>query len=276
MQPLTKWDDSIIISFAVPAYIHVRTAFELVAEAINFLSKTASNVGLTLVTEAPVMDGEDVGFCISLEDDTSVLEGRGRAASVVDRGPFAAADERFEIVLTALALDDRNARMFERVLDAQKKVSVPSSSSSVSWPPSMMPEDFEPGLQDPPRGSLVPALVPQELEAQELAAHDLDAADHESDHDHESEQHPDDRSSQTRVVRAEELLRSASLSVHGHGAAEALPLPSELVARARSLAPALAGRAGHRPTAGQVVVHALRLGLAVLETQVADDAWKPE
>jgi hypothetical protein len=272
MQPLTNWDDSIIIVVAVPAYIHVRTGFELVAEAISFLSKTATQQGLTLVHQAPVLDGEDVGFCVTLEDDTCVLEGRGTASSIVDRGPFAATEERFEIALSSLTLDERNTRMLERILDAQRNASVPSAPG-ISWPPSMMPEDFEP-VEAPPRGSLVPPLVPQATELTPTT--DLDAADLEADHeDAEEDGTPEDRSSQTRVVRAEELLRSASVSIHGLGSSsEELPLPSELVARARSLAPALQDRAGLKPTAAQVVVHALRLGLAVLETQVAEDAWK--
>lgn len=255
----------------MPAYIHVRTGFELVAEAISFLSKTASQSGLTLVHQAPVLDGEDVGFCVTLEDDTCVLEGRGTASSIVDRGPFAATEERFEIALSSLTLDERNTRMLERILDAQRNASVPSQPG-ISWPPSMMPEDVEP-VDEPPRGSLVPPLVPQATELTPTT--DLDAADLEPDQDDEEESVPEDRSSQTRVVRAEELLRSASVSIHGLGSSsEELPLPSELVARARSLAPALQDRAGMKPTAAQVVVHALRLGLAVLETQVAEDAWK--
>lgn len=271
MQPLTKWDDSFIIITAVPAYIHVRTEFELVAEAITFLSKSATERGLTLVHPAPVVDGEEVGFCVTLEDDTCVLEGRGRAASIIDRGPFAAADERYEIGLSALELDERNARMLERILEAQRTPTSPSSPA-ISWPPSMMPEDVEP-VEDVPRGSLVPALVPQEAERDaELHADDL----HPDDEDEADEPEPEaDRSSQTRVVRAEELLRSASVSIHGlSSASEELALPRELVARARSLAPALVTRTGERPSAGQVVVHALRLGLAVLEIQVAEDAFK--
>lgn len=256
----------------VTAYIHVRTSFELVAEALHFLAKSATPSGLTLASESPVHDGEDVGFCVTLEDDTCVFEGRGRASSIVDRGPFAANEERFEIALTALDLDERNTRMFERVLEAQRQA-IPPSPAAISWPPSMVPEDYdEAGFIEPPRGSLAPPLVPQATEL--TPATELDPGDLEPEQDDAEDAHADDRSSQTRVVRADELLRSASLSVQPGSTSEQLPLPSELVARARSLAPALTKHAGERPTAEQVVVHALRIGLAVLETQVADDAWK--
>jgi hypothetical protein len=139
----------------------------------------------------------------------------------------------------------------------------------------MMPEDALP-VDELPRGSLVPPLVPQGTEltpASEIDPDDLEPDD-EDDELHVPESQ-DDRSSQTRVVRAEELLRSASVSLHGSPPlSEELSLPRELVARARSLAPALATRTGERPNAAQVVVHALRLGLAVLEVQIADDSWK--
>jgi hypothetical protein len=250
----------------VTAYIHVRTNFELVAEALAFLSRSASPVGLTLVHPSPVLDGEDVGFCVTLEDDTCVFEGRGRATTIVDRGPFAAAEERFEIGLTALALDERNTRMFERVLEAKRIDDVPSRPG-VSWPPSMLPEDYDSGFVEPPRASLAPPLVPQE----EMGFAD-DPLDRETDID--ASTHDDERASQTRVVRADEILRSASVAIEALGlGSEELKLPSDLVARARSLAPALAERGGRRPTSSQVVVHALKLGLAVLEAQIAEDVF---
>lgn len=96
--------------------ISVPTPFIDIAELAESFAQRADEERLMLWAGEPAPEGEWVQFTVTFDDGSVALAGVGRCASVFDNGEDRAPEQRFDIVLDALELDEMGQVYFERIL----------------------------------------------------------------------------------------------------------------------------------------------------------------
>lgn len=96
--------------------ISVPTPFIDIAELAESFAQRADEERLMLWAGEPAPEGEWVQFTVTFDDGSSALAGVGRCASVFDNGEDRAPEQRFDIVLDSLELDEMGQVYFERIL----------------------------------------------------------------------------------------------------------------------------------------------------------------
>ena len=96
--------------------ISVPTPFTDIAELAESFAQRADEERLMLWSGEPAPEGEWVQFTVTFDDGSAALAGIGRCASVFDNGEDRAPEQRFDIVLDSLELDEMGQVYFERIL----------------------------------------------------------------------------------------------------------------------------------------------------------------
>jgi len=290
--------------------IEVRTSHGDVAELVDELAGAVDESNLVLTVGEEVSEGEWVTFVLHLADGTPVFEGVGRCAGAArsDDG-----SDRWDVLLGSLSFDERNEIMYERVLLAHEsletgapttgfvdigKIAETERAADTSPPPPPPPvakdhvEKDERGLgRLAPRrsGSAARPEPPARPAPTAAAAPPARPEPPAPPRRPPSERPADPDTAVSRLPESVEAEHSdfgtADTVLAGkpqEATTREVPLDSttlEVTAdhavRAAALVPKLEGPHGRNLTTARVLLAALRIGLATLETQTDPDTWTP-